>query len=147
MFILRLPRILIKKIWIIDQSGVCLMQRDFENNGLPIIDENIIGGITASLLNFSSITGFDEGNIDAITLGDSKLIYFYDDNVIVCLETNKEVLEKSIKKVAKNIHKSFLFRFISSLKSNKVIDTDIFTSFEDKIFEILKYHRLLPKLN
>ena len=80
-------------------------------------------------------------------MGDSKLNYFYDDNFIVCLETNKEVKEKLIKKVLKKIHNSFLFRFISFLKSNKVIDTDIFSSFEDKIFEVLKYHRLLPKSN
>ncbi len=123
------------------------MQHDFEMCGPSNIDDHIIGGITASLLNFSSITGFDEGNIDTITMGDSKLNYFYDDNVIVCLKTNNEVKNSLIRKVAKNIHKSFVFRFISFLKTNKVIDTEIFSSFKDKIFEVLKYHRLLPKSN
>ncbi|KKL24925.1 hypothetical protein LCGC14_2410450 [marine sediment metagenome] len=145
--ILRLSIISVKKIWIIDQSGICLMQYDFESNISSNIDDNIISGITASLLNFSSITGLDEGNIDTITMGDSKLNYFYDDNVIVCLETINEVKEKLIQKVGKNIHKSFVFRFISFLKSNNVIDTKIFSSFKAKIFEILKYHRLLPKSN
>ena len=144
---MRLSIILVKKIWIIDQSGICLMQHDFENCISSIIDENIIGGITASLLNFSSFTGLDEGNIDTITMGDSRLNYFYDDNIIVCLETNNEVKNNLIRKVAKNIHKSFVFRFISFLKSNKVINTKIFSSFDDKIFEVLKYHRLLPKSN
>ncbi|OLS25493.1 MAG: hypothetical protein HeimC3_14820 [Candidatus Heimdallarchaeota archaeon LC_3] len=110
------------------------MQRDFEDISSSIIDDNIIGSITASLLNFSSITGLDEGNIDTITMGDRKLNYFYDDNFIVCLETTKKVKDKLIRKVLKNIHNSFLFRFISFLKSNKVIDTEIFSSFEDKIF-------------
>ncbi len=91
------------------------------------------------------MTGLDEGNIDVITMGDSKFHYFYDDDVIVCLETINEVKEKLIQKVGKNIHKSFVFRFISFLKSNQVIDTGIFSSFKDKLFEILKYHRLLPK--
>ena len=101
LLILRWSRILVKKIWIIDQSGVCLLQHNFESSPSSIIDDNTIGGITASLLNFSSITGFDEGNIDAITIGDSKLNYFYDDNVIVCLETINEVKEKLIQKVGK----------------------------------------------
>ncbi|OLS25482.1 MAG: hypothetical protein HeimC3_14710 [Candidatus Heimdallarchaeota archaeon LC_3] len=121
------------------------MQHDFEHSNSSLIDENIISGITASLLNFSSITGFDEGNIDTITMGDSKLNYFYDDNIIVCLKTTNEVKENLIQRVAKNLHHSFVFRFISFLKTNKVIDTDIFSSFQDKIFEILKYHRLLTK--
>ena len=121
------------------------MQHDFEHSNSSLIDENIISGITASLLNFSSITGFDEGNIDTITMGDSKLNYFYDDNIIVCLKTTNEVKEDLIQRVAKNLHHSFVFRFISFLKTNKVIDTDIFSSFQDKIFEILKYHRLLTK--
>ncbi|OLS25498.1 MAG: hypothetical protein HeimC3_14870 [Candidatus Heimdallarchaeota archaeon LC_3] len=137
--ILRLSIISVKKIWIIDQSGVCLLQHNFENDSSSIIDDNIIGGITTSLLNFSSITGFDEGNIDTITMGDSRLNYFYDDNVIVCLKTNNEVKKQLIQKVLKNIHKSFRFKFISFLKSNKAIDTEI--------FEVLMYHRLLPKSN
>ena len=144
---MRLSIISVKKIWIIDQSGVCLMQHNFESSPSSIIDDNIIGGITASLLNFSSFTGLDEGNIDAITMGDNKLNYFYDDNFIVCLETNKEIKGNLIQKVLKNIHNSFLFRFISFLKTNKVINTKIFSSFKAKIFEILKYHRLLPKSN
>ena len=123
------------------------MQHDFDKNSSSSIDENIVGGITASLLKFSSITELSKDNIDAISMGDRKLNYFYDDNIIVCLETAREVKEKSIKKVAKNIHHSFLFRFISFLKSNKVIDTEIFTSFEEKIFEILEYHRMLPKFS
>ena len=147
LLILRWSRILVKKIWIIDQSGVCLLQHNFENDSSSIIDDNIIGGITTSLLNFSSITGFDEGNIDTITMGDSRLNYFYDENVIVCLKTNNEVKKQLIQKVLKNIHKSFRFKFISFLKSNKVINTKIFSSFDDKIFEVLKYHRLLPKSN
>jgi hypothetical protein len=61
------------------------------------------------------------------------------------METTNEVKEKVVRKVAKNIHKSFVFKFISILKSTKVIDTNIFSSFKSKIFEILKYHRLLPK--
>jgi hypothetical protein len=61
------------------------------------------------------------------------------------METTDEVKEKVVRKVAKNIHESFLFRFFSILKSTKVIDTNIFTYFKSKIFEILKYHRLLPK--
>ena len=80
-------------------------------------------------------------------MGDSKFHYFYDDDVIICLETINEVKEKLIQKVGKNIHKSFVFRFISFLKSNEVIDTGIFSSFKAKLFEILKYHRLLPKSN
>ncbi|OLS20063.1 MAG: hypothetical protein HeimC3_42010 [Candidatus Heimdallarchaeota archaeon LC_3] len=120
---------------------------EFEGSGFSLIDENIIGGITVSLLNFSSVTGLDEGNIDTITMGDRKLNYFYDDNFIVCLETTKEVKDKLIRKVLKNIHNSFLFRFISFFRTNKVINTKIFSSFEDKLFEILKYHRLLPKSN
>ncbi len=123
------------------------MQHDFEECNPSNIDDHIIGGITASLLNFSSMTGLSEGNIDVITMGDSKFHYFYDDIVIVCLETINEVKEKLIQKVGKNIHKSFVFRFISFLKSNQVIDTKIFSSFKDKLFEILKYHRLLPKSN
>jgi hypothetical protein len=61
------------------------------------------------------------------------------------METTAEIKEKVVRKVAKNIHKSFAFKFISILKSTKVIDTNIFTSFKGKIFEILKYYRLLPK--
>ncbi|OLS25502.1 MAG: hypothetical protein HeimC3_14910 [Candidatus Heimdallarchaeota archaeon LC_3] len=80
-------------------------------------------------------------------MSDRKLNYFYDNNFIVCLETINEVKEKLIQKVGKNIHKSFVFRFISFLKSNNVIDTKIFSSFKAKLFEILKYHRLLPKSN
>ncbi|OLS25513.1 MAG: hypothetical protein HeimC3_15020 [Candidatus Heimdallarchaeota archaeon LC_3] len=121
------------------------MQYDFESNISSNIDDNIISGITASLLNFSSITGLDDGNIDTITMGDSKLHYFYDDNVIICLETINELKEKLIQNVGKNIHKSFVFRFIFFLKSNEVIDMRIFSSFKDKLFEVLKYHRLLPK--
>ena len=142
---MRLSIISVKKIWIIDQSGICLMQYDFESNISSNIDDNIISGITASLLNFSSITGLDDGNIDTITMGDSKLHYFYDDNVIICLETINELKEKLIQNVGKNIHKSFVFRFIFFLKSNEVIDMRIFSSFKDKLFEVLKYHRLLPK--
>ena len=93
--------------------------------------------LSAELLN--------QARVDTITMGDSKFHYFYDDDVIVCLETINEVKEKLIQKVGKNIHKSFVFRFISFLKSNEVIDTGIFSSFRDKIFEILEYHRLLPK--
>ena len=121
------------------------MQHNFEGSESSVIDENIIGGITASLLNFSSMTGYSKSNIDAITMGDSKLSYFYDDNVIVCLESTIDVKDSLIRNVGKNIHNSFLFRFVSFLKTNKVIDTDIFSSFKDKIFEILEYHRLLPR--
>ncbi|MHA2103619.1 MAG: hypothetical protein ACW981_09330 [Candidatus Hodarchaeales archaeon] len=121
------------------------MQHDFDSSFSSFVDENIIGGITASLLNSLSAIGLDEGNVETISFGKSKLNYFYDDNLIVCMETTDEIKEKVVRKVAKNIHKSFLFRFLSSLKSNKMIDTEIFSSFKSKIFEILKYHRLLPK--
>ncbi|MHA2033662.1 MAG: hypothetical protein ACW99Q_30205 [Candidatus Kariarchaeaceae archaeon] len=121
------------------------MQHDFDPNFSSFIDENIIGGITASLINSFSCMGLDEGKIETISFGKSKLDYFYDDNLIVCMETTAEVKEKVVRKVAKNIHKSFAFKFVSFLKSNKIIDTNVFTSFKTKIFEILKYHRLLPK--
>jgi hypothetical protein len=61
------------------------------------------------------------------------------------METTDKIKEKVVRKVAKNIHKSFAFKFLSFLKSNRIIDTEIFSSFKSKIFEILKYHRLLPK--
>jgi hypothetical protein len=89
--------------------------------------------------------GLDEGNVETISFGKSKLDYFYDDNLIVCMKTTTEVKEKVVRKVTKNIHNSFVFKFFSFLKSNRIIDTEIFSSFKSKIFEILKYHRLLPK--
>jgi hypothetical protein len=89
--------------------------------------------------------GLDEGTIEAFSFGRSQLNYFYDDNLIVCMKTTDEIKEKVVRKIAKNIHYSFVFKFLSFIKSNRIIDTEIFTSFKSKIFEILKYHRLLPK--
>jgi hypothetical protein len=86
-----------------------------------------------------------DGAIESISFGKSRLNYFYDDNIIVCMETTHDIKEESAKDVAKSIHKSFLFRFLSLLKSTRVIDTSLFASFKDKLFEILKYHRLAPK--
>ena len=135
----------VKRIWIIKQSGVCLMQHNFDPNFSSFIDENIIGGITASLINSYSSMNIGDGDIESISFGKSRLNYFYDDNLIVCMETTHDIKEQAAKDVAKSIHKSFLFRFFSLLKSNRVIDTTIFASFKDKLLEILKYHRLVPK--
>lgn len=121
------------------------MQHNFDPNFASFIDENIIGGITASLINSYSSMNIGDGAIESISFGKSRLNYFYDDNVIVCLETTQDIKEESAKDVAKVIHKSFLLRFLSLLKSNRVVDTSIFASFKDKLFEILKYHRLVPK--
>ena len=61
--------------------------KEYITNGANVV---IIGGITVSLLNFSSVTGLDEGNIDTITMGDRKLNYFYDDNFIVYLRKRRK---------------------------------------------------------
>ena len=63
----RLLMISVKRIWIIKQSGVCLMQYEFDPNFTSFIDENIIGGITASLINSHSVLGLDEGKIETIS--------------------------------------------------------------------------------
>jgi hypothetical protein len=46
----------------------------------------------------------NKGKIEAISFGKSRLNYFYDDNLIVCLETTQEVKEGSAKDIARNIH-------------------------------------------
>ncbi|MHA2103639.1 MAG: hypothetical protein ACW981_09435 [Candidatus Hodarchaeales archaeon] len=59
------------------------------------------GAITASLINSFSSMGLDEGKIETISFGRSKLNYFYDDNLIVCIETTDKIKEWVMRKVAK----------------------------------------------
>jgi hypothetical protein len=122
-----------------------LLEHDFGQNSIEGINSNIIGGLTTSMISFFTSMSVDSGKMDAIHMGDSKLNYFYDDQVIICLETDKNVKEKSVRSVLQSIHNTFVNKFFGPILKTDLVDVQFFGSFKAKMLEILKNSKFIPK--
>ena len=133
----------VKHIWVIYESGLCILEDAYVTNDKNHMDETLMGGFIAALFSFSET--MTSSGIDSISMGDMIMHYASGEGIILCIAVEKKIKRDLAQETVKRIHNEFLVRFSEILKSQGTVDTLIFEPFKVFCSEYLLSRKLLPK--
>lgn len=132
-----------KNLWIIKEDGLCLVHYNLKENSEIKYDESIVGAFTSALVNSILSAGLTEFGLFSISFEQRHLYYYYEGQLIICMETEKSVNKRMVLLATEKIHKDFSLNYREILKSNKLLNPDHFISFKKKILSTLTNTNLL----
>ncbi|MHA1984520.1 MAG: hypothetical protein ACW967_09215 [Candidatus Hodarchaeales archaeon] len=133
----------VKHLWIIYQSGLCILEEAFITDDKTKMDETLMGGFIAALFSFSE--SMTSTGIDSISMGEIMMHYASGGGIITCLALEKKVKSEVARDTVKRIHSEFIEKFSKVIETKGVVDTTIFLPFKDYSKELLVSLKLLPK--
>jgi hypothetical protein len=133
----------VKHLWIIYQSGLCILEEAYITDDRTKMDETLMGGFIAALFSFSE--SMTSSGIDSISMGNIMMHYASGGGIITCLAIEKKIKANIAKDIVKRIHNEFLERFSKVIEAEGVVDTSVFIPFKDYSKELLLSMKLLPK--
>ncbi|NHI91510.1 MAG: hypothetical protein EAX96_03335 [Candidatus Lokiarchaeota archaeon] len=126
---------LINAIWILNQDGICLAQRNYTHKE---IDPALFSGLISAIQLFSkSVT---EREIESFQMKDQKVLYDVSD-IVLAINFDVEDNEVEIKRKMKEVKEKFTNKYDHEIKNMSIdaINTDIFEEFE-KDFDLILYN-------
>ena len=132
----------VKHLWVILESGLCIMEDAYIIDDKKKMDETLMGGFIAALFSFSKSVS---SGIDTISMGEIIMHYASGNGIITCLAVEKKVKSEAAQETVKKIHIEFLEKYKSIIEQNGSLDTSIFNPFKEFCKEILLEVKLLPK--
>lgn len=133
----------VRHLWIINKSGLCILEEAFLTDNKKKMDETLMGGFIAALFSFSE--SMTSTGIDSLSMGEIIMHYASGEDFITCLAVDKKVKPDVAKETVKRIHSEFLNQFSGILETHGAVDTTLFLPFKDYSTELLLSLKLLPK--
>ena len=132
----------VKHLWIMLESGICLLEESFDVESKKKIDESLMGGLIAALFSFSKSIS---SGLDQLSMGSLSMYYASGNGVITCLALDKNVKAKIAQDITRKIHHEFLNSYQSVIDKNDPIESEIFDTFRKYVREQFESVNLLPK--
>ncbi|MFX0106281.1 MAG: hypothetical protein ACFE75_12445 [Candidatus Hodarchaeota archaeon] len=129
---------LIQDLWILDDSGIVLFHRVFDEK----VDVNLFGGLLSAINSFAE--ELSKGGLSNFELANKKFSLLKQKNYLFIANASKKHNLKKVNKELQNIMNKFFTLYQENLLNNWNGDTRIFTSFEKEIEESLE--SILEKL-
>lgn len=123
---------LIQDIWILEDSGIVLFHRVFDEE----VDANLFGGLLSAINSFAE--ELSKGGLSNFELANKKFSLLKKKNYLFVANASKKHNLKKVNQELTNIMNKFFALYQENLLNNWNGDTRIFTSFEKEITESLE---------
>jgi len=123
---------LIQDIWILDDSGIVLFHRVFDEK----VDANLFGGLLSAINSFAE--ELSKGGLSNFELANKKFSLLKRKNYLFIANASKKYNLKKVNQELQNIMNKFFKLYQEKILNNWNGDTRIFASFQKEIEESLE---------
>lgn len=123
---------LIQDLWIMDESGIVLFHRVFDEK----VDANLFGGLMSALTSFAE--EISKGGLSNFELASKKFSLLKKKNYLFIANSSKKHKLKKVSEELENIISKFFDYYQEDVLNNWNGDTNLFSSFAQIIEEYLE---------